>query len=99
MTRQMRLTGAGKGQSASADGAGHTYPTNAASVLSVDTIKVPQERVFYGFPQARNAFGVTRKGLMANSALVLFVPLLPNHVEVHMGFLAGRESHLLYFDL
>lgn len=70
----MRLMGAGKEQRASEDGAGHTYPTNAASVLSVDAIEVPQERVFYCFPQTQNAFGVTRKGLMADSTLVLFVP-------------------------
>ena len=59
VTRQMRLMGAGKEQSASEDGAGRTNPTNAASVLSVDATEVPQECVFYCFPQTRNAFGIT----------------------------------------
>lgn len=73
VTRQMRLMGAGKGR-VPADGAGHTYAANAASVLSVDTIEVPQERVFHCFPQIRNAFDVTRKRLMVDSALCYLSP-------------------------
>lgn len=55
-------------------GAGHTYPTKAASILTVDTTEVPRERVFHCFPQTRNAFDVTRKRVMVDSALCYLFP-------------------------